>query len=70
MGATLWIALIALKPALSRPDLTGFAALLGLCVLGAAVHGGLAVLLGVLNLADLRFLRRQPNSATPPADPA
>jgi putative peptidoglycan lipid II flippase len=70
MGATLWIALIALKPALSRPDLTGVAALLGLCALGAAVHGGLAVLLGVLNLADLRFLRRQPNSATPPADPA
>jgi putative peptidoglycan lipid II flippase len=70
MGVALWVALFALTPALSHPDLKGIAALAGLCVVGALAYAGLAMALGVLKLADLRFLRRQPTSATPPADPA
>ena len=33
--------LLVLKPALARPDLTGVAALLGICALGGLVYGGL-----------------------------
>ena len=46
------------------------AALAGLSGTGALVYAALAMALGVLNVADLRFLRRQPSRVTPPADPA
>lgn len=69
MGVVLWIAGLALKAPLSHPDLKGVAALAGVCIAGALAYAGLAVALGVLNLADLRFLRRQPAGATPPVDP-
>jgi putative peptidoglycan lipid II flippase len=69
MGGALWIAVLALESPLSHPDLKGVAALAGVCVAGALAYAGFAMVLGVLNLADLRFLRRQPASATPPADP-
>jgi len=69
MGVVLWIAGLALKSPLSHPDLKGVAALAGVCVAGALAYAGLAMVLGVLNVADLRFLRRQPAGATPPTDP-
>jgi putative peptidoglycan lipid II flippase len=57
-----------LGPALAHPDLTGVVALLGLCALGGAVYGALGAALGVVQLAELRFLlRRQPGVR--PADP-
>lgn len=70
MGAVLWFALTALKQPLSHPDVTGVAALAALCVGGAVAYAILAAVLGVLKIADLRFLRRQPADARPPADPA
>ena len=70
MGAVLWLALTALKQPLSHPDLKSVAALAALCVGGAAAYAVLAMGLGVLKIADLRFLRRQPADARPPADPA
>jgi len=69
MGVALWLAVLALKSPLSHPDLKGVAALAGVCVAGALAYAGLAMVLGVLNVADLRFLRRQPAGATPPTDP-
>ena len=43
--------------------------LLGLCAVGGLVYGVLGALLGVVSLAELRFLmRRQPGVR--PADPA
>ncbi|HEU5095449.1 MAG TPA: murein biosynthesis integral membrane protein MurJ [Reyranella sp.] len=70
MGGTIWIGWLALKPALASTTVMSIAALAGICILGAAVYGGLAILLGVLVLADLRFLRRPTPGVTPPADPA
>ncbi len=70
MGAVLWIALMVLRQPIAHPDFKGMAALVGLCVAGAAAYAGLAMALGVLKLADLRFMRRQPGGLTPPADPA
>ncbi|WIM10865.1 murein biosynthesis integral membrane protein MurJ [Enhydrobacter sp.] len=71
MGVVLCGVLIALERPLSHPDLEGVAALVGLCVAGALAYAGLAIALGVLRLADLRFLRRPPSGATPPpAGPA
>src|SRR5205085_553070 len=68
MSAALAGLLIVLKPALAHPDLTGVAALLGICALGGAAYAGLGALLGVVQFSELRFLmRRQPGVR--PADP-
>jgi putative peptidoglycan lipid II flippase len=68
MSAALAGLLLVLRPALARPDLTGVAALLGLCALGALIYGGLGAVLGVVKLSEMRFLmRRQPGVR--PADP-
>ncbi len=68
MAAALWATLAALAPSLARADVAGAAALVGVCALGAAVYGGLGVLLGVVRLSELRFvMRRQPGLT--PADP-
>jgi putative peptidoglycan lipid II flippase len=68
MSAALAALLLIFRPALSRPDLTGVFALLGICALGALIYGGLGAVLGVVKLSELRFLlRRQPGVR--PADP-
>ncbi|SJZ91473.1 putative peptidoglycan lipid II flippase [Enhydrobacter aerosaccus] len=64
MGAVLVACLAVLHSPLSHPNLLGVAALAAVCAIGGLAYGLLAMALGVLNLADLRFmLRRQ----TPPA---
>jgi putative peptidoglycan lipid II flippase len=68
MSAAIVGLLLALRPALARPDLTGVAALLGVCALGGLIYGGLGAALGVVRLSEMRFLlRRQPGVR--PADP-
>jgi putative peptidoglycan lipid II flippase len=69
MGIVLWLALAWLEPVLARPTVAGVAALAGLCILGMLAYGGLAVLLGVLNPADLRVLMRRQTDAAAPTDP-
>jgi putative peptidoglycan lipid II flippase len=60
--------LLVLRPALARPDLTGAVALLGVCALGGLIYGALGAAMGVVKLAEMRFLlRRQPGVR--PADP-
>jgi len=61
MAAALLLAMLVLASALSHPDLGGAVALLGLCLLGGLVYGGLGAYMGVINPAELRSrLRRQP----------
>jgi putative peptidoglycan lipid II flippase len=68
MGVVLWFALRWLAPPLAHPDLMGVVALLGLCAAGGIVYLALGALLGVISLAELRFLvRRQPGVT--PVDP-
>jgi len=72
MGAALWLGMKALAPTLSRDDLAGAAALLGLCVGGAAVYGMVGALIGIVRMSELRSLIRRPRAARPevkPADP-
>jgi putative peptidoglycan lipid II flippase len=68
VGAVLWAALILLEPALTQASLRDVLALFGVCLLGLLVYAGLGTLLGVVRLAELRYmLRRQPGLK--PADP-
>ena len=61
MGAALWAALHWLAPTLAHANLLGVIALLGICTLGAVVYAALGGLLGIVSLAELRFVfRRQP----------
>jgi putative peptidoglycan lipid II flippase len=61
MGAALWAALVLLAPLLAHATFRGVMALLGVCVLGLVVYVALGALLGVVRLAELRYmLRRQP----------
>ena len=61
MGAVLWGALIPLAPMLARASFEGVMALLGVCALGLVVYSGLGALLGIMRLAELRFvMRRKP----------
>jgi putative peptidoglycan lipid II flippase len=72
MAAALWGLLVALKPALAHPDVTGVIALLGICALGGLAYGALGALFGVVRLSEIRFLmRRQPGvrSADPDEQP-
>ena len=71
MGVVLWFALRQLVNPLAHPDLMGVVALLGLCVLGGIVYLALGALLGVINLAELRFLVRREPGVTPvdPGEP-
>jgi putative peptidoglycan lipid II flippase len=59
MAAALVIGLVALHQALARPNLLGVLALLGVCAIGGVVYGALGVILGVLNLSELRFMMRR-----------
>jgi len=62
MGSVLWAALVLLDPVLARADTKGVVTLFGVCVLGMAVYAALGALLGVVRLAELRFvMRRQPD---------
>ena len=50
-----------LAPVLSRANFEGVMALLGVCALGLVVYSGLGALLGIMRLAELRFvMRRKP----------
>jgi putative peptidoglycan lipid II flippase len=71
MGVVLWFALRWLAPQLAHPDLMGVVALLGLCALGGIVYLALGALLGVIKLAELRFLVRREPGVTPvdPGEP-
>jgi putative peptidoglycan lipid II flippase len=61
MGTVLWGALIPLAPMLARASFEGVMALLGVCALGLVVYSGLGALLGIMRLAELRFvMRRKP----------
>jgi putative peptidoglycan lipid II flippase len=68
MSAALAALMIALAPGLARPDLTGAAALLAVCGLGALAYGGVGAMLGVVKLAEMRFLLRR-QAGVRPADP-
>jgi putative peptidoglycan lipid II flippase len=68
MTAALGGLLALLGPALARPDLTGAVALLGICAAGGAVYGALGAALGVVRLAEMRFLLRRAPGVRP-ADP-
>jgi putative peptidoglycan lipid II flippase len=68
MSVVLWLVLRPVAGPLAHPDVTGVIALLGLCVLGGLAYAVLGVLLGVINLSELRFLlRREPGVR--PIDP-
>jgi putative peptidoglycan lipid II flippase len=68
MSVVLWVALRPLAGTLAHGDLMGVVALLGLCVLGSVAYAVLGMLLGVISLAELRFLlRREPGVR--PIDP-
>ena len=56
---------------LAHPDVMGVVALLGLCAAGGVVYLALGALLGVVNLAELRFLVRREPGVTPvdPGEP-
>jgi putative peptidoglycan lipid II flippase len=72
MGIVLWMALVVLDPVLARANVTGVAALVGVCALGAAVYAALGSMLGIVRLSELRFvMRRQPGlrSADPDEQP-
>jgi putative peptidoglycan lipid II flippase len=72
MGVALWGALVVLDPALAHANIKGVAALFGVCALGMVVYAALGALLGVVRLAELRFvMRRQPGlrSADPDEQP-
>ncbi len=69
MAAALWFGLMPLRSALSHADLAGVAALAAICVLGGLAYGLLALALRIVNLTDLRFLRRRANTRVGPATP-
>ena len=69
MAAALWFGLMPLKAALSHADLAGVAALTAICALGGVAYGLLALALRIVNLTDLRFLRRHANTHVGPATP-
>lgn len=72
MGLALWGALVVLDPVLAHANTKGVAALFGVCALGMVVYAALGTLLGVVRLAELRFvMRRQPGlrSADPDEQP-
>ena len=71
MAVVLWFALRELVRPLAHPDLTGVAVLLGLCALGGVAYAALGAMLGVVNLAELRFLVRREPGVTPidPSEP-
>jgi putative peptidoglycan lipid II flippase len=71
MGVVLWFALRQLVAPLTHPDLMGVVALLGLCAVGGIVYVALGAVLGVVNLAELRFLVRREPGVTPvdPGEP-
>jgi len=52
---------------LSHPDLMGVLALFGVCAAGGLVYGVLGLVLGVLNLSELRFMMRRQAGARPAA---
>jgi putative peptidoglycan lipid II flippase len=61
MGAALWGALVLLAPTLAHANVRGAMALLGVCLLGLVVYAALGALLGIVRLAELRYvMRRQP----------
>jgi putative peptidoglycan lipid II flippase len=61
MGVALWGALVVLNPVLAYANIRGVVALFGVCALGMVVYAVLGALLGVVRLAELRFvMRRQP----------
>jgi len=59
MGVVLWGALVVLDPVLAHANTKGVVALFGVCALGMAVYAGLGALLGVVRLAELRFVMRR-----------
>lgn len=59
MAAALVVGLIVLRQALAHPNLLGMLALFSVCAVGGAVYGALGVVLGVLNLSELRFMMRR-----------
>jgi len=67
MAAAVVAAMIVLRPALAHPDLMGVLALFGVCAVGGLVYGALGIVLGVLNLSELRFMMRRQAGATPAA---
>ncbi|MBI2735990.1 MAG: murein biosynthesis integral membrane protein MurJ [Rhodospirillales bacterium] len=72
MGVALWGALVVLDPVLAHANIKGVVALFGVCALGMVVYAALGALLGVVRLAELRFvMRRQPGlrSADPDEQP-
>jgi putative peptidoglycan lipid II flippase len=70
MGVALVVALIVLHQPLAHPNLVGVLALLGVCAIGGLVYGALGVVLGVLNLSELRFMMRRPSTAASEDAPA
>ena len=69
MAAALWFGLMPLRSALSHADLAGVAALAAICALGGLAYGLLALALRIVNLTDLRFLRRHANAHVGPTTP-
>ena len=72
MGVSLWLGLERLAKPLSRPDIEGGVALVGICLIGAAAYALAGAALGVIRLSELRYvMRRQPNlkSADPGEQP-
>ena len=67
MAAAVVAAMIVLRPALAHPDLMGVLALFGVCAAGGLVYGVLGLVLGVLNLSELRFMMRRQAGARPAA---
>ncbi|GEP61785.1 murein biosynthesis integral membrane protein MurJ [Reyranella soli] len=59
MGIALWGALVVLDPILAHANTKGVVALFGVCALGMAVYAALGTLLGVVRLAELRFVMRR-----------
>jgi putative peptidoglycan lipid II flippase len=65
MAVGLWLAMLALAPSLGHADLAGVAALIGLCLLGGLLYGGLGAYMGVINPAELRARLRRRRGLTP-----
>ena len=59
MAAVLWLAVRGLAPWLVAGSLQGIAALVGVIIVGLAVYGALAQLLGVMRWAEMRTLLRR-----------
>jgi putative peptidoglycan lipid II flippase len=68
MAALVWGAMLWLAPALAHANFRGVMALLGVCVLGGVAYGVLGILVGVLNLSELKAaMSRRPGLR--PIDP-